>query len=522
MALELFGDFGFAAGSDETAFPYQDAQRCINFYPEASPSRMAKAAVALLGCPGLTQLIAAPGGGAPGFTPGMTQWPQPSAVTNLPVRGFWVLPGRAQALAVIANKCYLVTQGPAGANGFPTLGLTQVGTLETSYGYVCIRDNGFQGGYAVLVDGPGGYLYQVATQTFTQISSPAWLGADRVAYIDGWWIFNQPGTALFYTNAQPYSIAFDASYFALKDAASDKLVAVIENKEELWLLGEETTEIWYDAGGQYFPFQRLVGTLLQTGCKAQASVCQISQGGDDSLIWFGRNAQGENVIVRTSGFAWQVVSTPAVSNAIARYPVTADAIGYTYQEDTHVFYVLTFPSADRTWVYDAMLPPALAWHERLSYDPYAQAWHRHRSNAFMNFAGMRIVGDYQNGALYQLTREAHTDAGWPLRAVRRSPYIWSAQSRERVFMQQLQVDFRLGQGNASGLGVNPQARLRISRDYGATYGAPVAAPMGAQGQTLNRCIWRRLGFSRGAVAEIEVIDPVNRDIAGATLRAAGP
>lgn len=605
--MELFGDFGFVGGSDETAARYQDAQRCINFYPEVSPSRVAKAVVALLGTPGLVYVggpgqnpliwtadsgipIDSPGLTADGLIQYLTQWPLPNAVTNLPVRGLWVLPGRTEALAVIGNTCYLIAQGNSG------LTTTAVGTLLTSTGQVCIRDNGTQGGQAIIVDGPYGYLYQtsgqeqvvsfsggttsgstsVTTETLTgltvgasitdtahlfhantsitaidfsastvtlssaasgtdaadtliatvpvfmRITDPAFLGATRVAYIDGWWILNQPGTALFYTNAAPYSTAFNASYFAFKDAFSDQLMTVIENKEELWLIGEETTEIWYDAGGAFFPFQRLVGTLLQSGTSAAQSVCRLSQGGDDSLIWLGRNDQGENVIVRTSGFSWQVVSTPAVSNAIAQYSLTSDAIGYVYQEDTHEFYVLTFPTADRTWVYDSTLPPELAWHERLAWDPYADQWHRHRSNAFMNFAGMRVVGDYENGCLYQMTRSAYTDCGWPIRAVRRSPYIWNAQDRERVFMQQLQVDFQLGQGTSVGLGSDPQARLRISRDYGTTYGSPVTAPMGAQGNYLGRCIWRRLGFSRGAVVEIEVTDPVNRDIAGVTLRAGGP
>ena len=89
-------------------------------------------------------------------------------------------------------------------------------------------------------------------------------------------------------------------------------------------------------------------------------------------------------------------------------------------------------------------------------------------------------------------------------------------------MSSLQLDFRLGQGIANGVGSNPQAKLRISRDYGANYNIQRQAPMGAIGQTTNRCIFRRLGWSRGAVAEIEVIDPVNRDLVGATLRGAGP
>jgi hypothetical protein len=141
------------------------------------------------------------------------------------------------------------------------------------------------------------------------------------------------------------------------------------------------------------------------------------------------------------------VSTPAVSFAISQYTVTSDAIGYTYEEGGHKFYVLTFPTADATWVYDATMPAGLNWHQRPSYDPYAQKFHRHRSNCFMNFAGMRVVGDYQNGALYQLTRAVQNDAGWPLLSRRRSPYVWNKESRERVFLSSLQVDFAPGQGN---------------------------------------------------------------------------
>jgi hypothetical protein len=522
MALNLFGDFEFVGGSDQTANPYQDAQICVNWFPELSPSKAAKEVAGLLGAPGLIQVAAAPGGGAPGFSTSMTAWPQPSSVTNLPVRGSWVLPGWTQALVVIGNTCFLATIITPGSNSTPgVLELSKVGTLATVQGPVSIRDNDI-GGFAVIVDGPYGYFYNISQQTLAQIEDPAWLGANTVCYIDGWWIFNQPGTQTFYTNYPQYGEAFNGSYYALKDAMSDKLMGVWESKEELWLIGERSTEIWYDAGGTYFPFQRLVGTPLQVGCKAVYSIARLVSQGQEGLIWLGRSERGENIVVKTQGFGHQVISTPAVSNAIAQYTVTSDAIGYTYEEGAHEFYVLLFPTADATWVYDATMPPALAWTQRLSYDPYAGQFHRHRSNCFMNFGGMRVVGDYQNGALYQLTRAAQNDAGWPLVARRRSPYIWNKENRERVFMASLQVDFAPGQGQSAGLGSNPQANLRISRDYGTTYGPVNQSPMGPMGDYTNRCMWRKLGFSRGAVAEVEVIAPVNRDIVGVTLRAAGP
>ena len=86
-------------------------------------------------------------------------------------------------------------------------------------------------------------------------------------------------------------------------------------------------------------------------------------------------------------------------------------------------------------------------------------------------------------------------------------------------MASLQIDFRVGQGNSSGLGSNPQASLAISRDGGQTFGPRYPVSIGKIGQTRLRAMWRRLGFGRDNVVDIEVIDPVPRDIVGATLKA---
>lgn len=512
--LQLFGDWDFVGGQDVAPNITQNNQICINFYTEVDQQNP-KEVLALLGCPGLQQLVAAPGGGAPGFSTATTAWPQPYSGPNLPVRGMWVLPGFQTALAVIANTCYLVTATAATATTFPTLSLLSVGTLATSTGPVAIRDNNI-GGYAVVVDGPNGYIYNISTQAFNRITDTAFLGSNTVAYIDGWWIFNQPGTQTFYTNFPQFGIGFNGSYFALKDGASDNLMGVIESKQQLWLIGERTSEVWYDAGGQFFPFQRLVGTLMQFGTKATASIAKFSTDGQDGVILFGRSERGENVILRTKGFSFDVVSNPAFGNEVGTYPITSDAIGYTYQEDSHEFYILIFPTADVTWCYDAQTG---LLHKRLSYDPYLQQFHRHRSNCYMNFQGMRIVGDYQCGSLHQLTRSSYTDAGWPLLAKRRSPHIWDKGQRGRVFMASLQLDFTPGVGNSSGIGTNPQAGISISRDGGNTFGQRWYAPIGKIGAFMNRTIWRKLEFARDSVVDLEVIDPVRRDLIGATLKA---
>lgn len=518
--LQLFGDFGTVGGFDTPANPFQDRQTCINYYVEVAVPG-AKEVKSLNGAPGLLELVHAPGGGAPGFNPAATSWPMPYSGPQLPVRGFWVLPGRLTALTVIGNTVYLATATRQGSYANPgTIVLQQVGTLNTANGPVIIRDNGKQGGYAVLVDGTYGYTYSLTSQAFAQIIDPQFIGSPtHVAFIDGWWIFNQSGGPTFYTDALPYSTAFDATLFALKDGFSDYLMGLIETKEQLWLIGETTTEIWYNAGGATFAFQRLVGTLIQTGCVARYSISRISTQGQDRLIWLGRTERGENQVILTEGLATNVVSTPAVSHVISQYSRTDDAIGWSYTEDGHEFYVLVFPTADRTWVFDATLPVEVAWSERRSYDPYSDTWHRMRANCGANFAGMRVVGDYQCGSLYQLTRAAQTDAGWPLRAVRRSPVVWDKESRTRIHGGWLQLDFAPGQGNPSGQGMTPEVSLRISRDGGATFNGPRKRGIGKIGNYVARSIWRKLSWSRAHVFELDVISPCVRDLVGATLRA---
>jgi len=485
------GQFNFVGQAYEAPMLLQDLQKCVNWYVEVSQNETSKTPTALLGTPGLLNVLTLGSG---------------------PVRGGWVLPGGATAIVVSGNEVFEVTvKTPATATTGPVLTSVSLGSLVTSTGPVVIRDNG-KGGIAVISDGPNGYVVNIAKMTVSQIADPAWLGASKILFVDGWLVFNRPGTQTFYTSPLYWNgiTPIDATYFALKDSSSDNLVTMIEDKREIWLIGERTTEVWYDAGGPTFPFSRLQGVTLQHGCAAAQTVARVG----DALVWLGLNEQGQNTVKQTVGYQARDISTIAVNHAIAGYPVISDAIAYSYQEDEHLFYVLTFPTADATWVWDATTN---MWHERMSYDPVAGLFHRHRSNCFINFAGMRLVGDYQNGNLYQMSRQIYTDNGAPLVAWRRCPHVWDKNDRERVFFSQLQIEFTPGVGLQTGQGSNPEIMTRWSDDGGQTWGNEHWRSIGLVGQTRNRAIWRRMGDARDRVYDVRFSDPVPRDVVGASL-----
>lgn len=350
---------------------------------------------------------------------------------------------------------------------------------------------------------------------FGQITDPGFFGADRAAFIEGWLVLNQPGTRTFYTTGPiPYTLMFPGSFFALKDSSTDNLITHQENNREWWGIGERTSEVWYNSGGANFAFTRLPGVGPQIGCAAKHSLARA--GG--SLVWLARNEQGENFIAMTQQYSWQRISNHAIEHAITSYPLVSDAQAYAYEEEGHLFYVITFPTADQTWVADlTYAPDRIFWHQRLAWDSTNGVYHRHASNCFVNFQDIRMVGDFQSFKVYQMSRQVYTDAGNVIRAQRRSPHVWSKENRERVFFGSLQIEFTPGVGLQTGQGSDPQVMLRWSNDGGVTWSNEHWLSIGKAGQTKFRAIQRRLSFARDRVWEATFSDPVPRDIIGATL-----
>jgi len=339
----------------------------------------------------------------------------------------------------------------------------------------------------------------------------------RLAFLEGWLICNSGGSRNFQTSGPiPYQMTWPPSFFSLKDSSTDNLITLFENDREVWLVGERTSEVWYNAGGTNFPLARIPGVGPQIGSGGLNSITRLG----NALYWLGKNEQGENIVVRTNGYSWERVSNHAIEHALGSYPLISDAIAYGYEEDGHGFFVLTLPTADVTWVYDvtaSMQFQKPCWHQRASFDPTLGIYHRHRGNCYMDFSNLRLVGDYTTGQIHQMSRQYFTDAGAPPRAQRRVKHVWKKAARTRVMQSSLQIEFTPGVGLQTGQGKTPEAMLRWSNDGGFTWSSEHWRTIGPAGQTKNRAKWNRLGYARDRVFEVNFSDPTPRDIIGATL-----
>ena len=278
------------------------------------------------------------------------------------------------------------------------------------------------------------------------------------------------------------------------------------------MFGSNSIEVWYDAGNADFPLAPIQGAFNEIGCVAAFSVAKL----DNSVWWLGQDERGQGIVYRSQGYAAKRVSTHAVEWQIQQYSTLTDAVAYTYQQDGHAFYVLNFPTANTTWVYDVATN---LWHERAGF--VNGDFVRSRANCQCNFQGNIIVGDYQDGSIYTLDLNNYADDDRPQKWLR----SWRAlppgtNTLKRTAQHSLQLNLETGVGLNSGQGSDPQVMLRWSDDSGHTWSREHWTTIGKIGEFGKRAIWRRLGMTqklRQRIYEVSGTDPVKISIVGAEL-----
>jgi hypothetical protein len=389
---------------------------------------------------------------------------------------------------------------------------TKIGDVSGT-GPVSMSDNGTQ--LFIACNGPS-YIYNSSTLAFAQITDSDFPGAVTVGYLDGYFVFNEPNSQRIWVTSLFDGASIDPLDFASAEGSPDGLVSLIIDHREAWLFGTNSVEVWYDAGLADFPLTRIQGAFNEIGCAAAYSVSKL----DNGLFWLGSDARGKGIVYRANGYTGQRVSTHAVEWHIQQYADISDALAYTYQQDGHAFYVLVFPSANTTWVYDVATG---AWHERAGLDN--GVFTRHRGNCQMAFSGQIAIGDFENGNVYAFDLEVFADNSAPQKWLRSWRALPTGENNlKRSVQHSLQLDCESGNGLNDGQGSDPQVMLRWSDDGGHTWSNEHWKSTGAIGVYGKRVFWRRLGMTtkiRDRVYEVSGTDPVKIAIVGAELAISG-
>lgn len=460
-----------------------DVQRCINFYPMISESGTSKEQSALRSVPGYEKFCEIGGG---------------------PIRG---------GFSTSLGRLFLVS-GFDVFEVFENGASEQLGSLLTSTGIISCAENGDE---VIIVDGKFGYIITLETGDLDRITDPNFPETDIVDFQDGYFLVPEKGTPKFAISGLYDGFSWAADDFTVVESNPDNLVSLISDHGNAWLFGTRSVEVYQNtastlpSGNPAFPFERIPGAIVQTGCAAAHTVKKF----DNTIAWLGVDEQGRGVVWKANGYNAQRLSTQSIEARIASADDFTESYAYVYHEQGHVFYCLQVKGLDTTLVYDASVNQ---WHERSYHDQILNQRQPYRAANHFFFGQMNLIGDRLTGTIYRQSLSLYSFDGEEIHRERISPHI--QQEKRLLSFTSFELDMEVGIGLVAGQGSDPQVMMCYSNDGGNTWSAERWASAGKTGRYKNRVKWHRLGSARDRVWRVRITDAVFVQINGAYINAA--
>ena len=300
--------FGLIGGSYSSQSVIADCQRTMNWYVENIESQMGAAAAALYPTPGLTVF---------------------STIAQ-PVRGEIEINGRM--FAVGGGSFYEIH-----ADGTST----NKGSVGNDLQLVTMATNGTLGNQVIICSAGALYVFGLASNTLTQIGGLTGTPA-MVVYCSSYFVALLAGTNKFQVSNLLDGSTWNPLSVQQNEVFPENISTLVSAYGFLFVLGQDGhSQVYYDSGAnQFTPFTPISGAYMEEGCGAPNSPVVM----DNTVFWVGGRGGKGDIAWRANGYTPARVSTYAEETAWASYPAKgSDAVGYTYRDQGHTFWVLDFP-----------------------------------------------------------------------------------------------------------------------------------------------------------------------------------
>ena len=431
--------------------------------------------------------------GRPGLASYLTLSPTP----NGPIRGAYATDS---FLHSVAGTTYYKYDRTLTANS------TNTGTITTDSNPVGIVHGGTE---LLLVDGAQGHYVTNAdsatASALTAIASANFPDAARTCtFLGGRFVVEDPASPGRFRWSSSYDVTTWAALdFATAEQTPDTLRAVDSDHGHLILFGPSSVEWWQVSGALDSPYAPVIPATQQWGLAATYSRAHL----DNTVYFLAQNRQGQVQVARFSGYNVERVSDSDLENIINGFSTVEDAVASSSLIDGHPLYTLTFPTADRSFEFDAS---ALIWSEKQTGASNIPA--RFVGQHSVAFNGFPLVSHKTSPIIYKVSPTTYTDGGEVIKRLIQSRHI--RKDGNRFTIDEIYLDMETGVGLVSGQGSDPQIVMQVSKDGGRSWGVERWADIGAMGEHKTRAIWRRLGSSEDFVFRFYVTDPVKFVITG--------
>jgi hypothetical protein len=353
----------------------------------------------------------------------------------------------------------------------------------------------------VIGDGSGYYALDLDAETVSRITD-----APRgrfCVFFNQRILYQGESGQVFYSEVNDPANIPGLNFFTA-ESLPDEIAAIVTTEDQVWLLGGDSAEPWYDSGDVDNPYARIQGGVVYSGCGHPDTALRV----DNSVWWVERDKEGTGIVRRSQGFTPTRISTTAVE----RFTASATNLSaFSYQEQGETFYCIN--ADEGSWAYAIK---AGEWCERAWLNRETGEQERQRQEFHAYAYGLHMVFDYESGKVYRQGLDLYSDAGQEIRSTRVSQII-SFNGRP-VSIGELWVDFAAGVGlDGSGQGTDPEVMLRCSRD-GSGFDNERVEPLGAIGEYGAQVRFFDLGQGRNWCFEISVSDPVLKGLLGAEAK----
>lgn len=283
--------------------------------------------------------------------------------------------------------------------------------------------------------------------------------------------------------------------YATAESNADDLIRPYVFEEILYLFGDKTTESWWNSGVGSPPFDRIQNGTLPIGLGALHSPANSI-----NFMYFLGN---DNQVHAVQGSSSVVVTTQAIAREFSEYSLISDAVGSCFNLDGQWIYVLTFPTANKTWAY----PEGGEWFE-LSSGTENGKW---RASSYAYAFRKHLFGDFESGNIYELDDDTYTENGETIIRVRDTGPLHGGlvgAPGKDLEVTRFELILEAGVGLLTGQGSDPVIMLSFSNDGGKTFGPEMWATIGKTGEFLHKVEWFNLGTAESWVFRVKVSDPV--------------
>ena len=315
----------------------------------------------------------------------------------------------------------------------------------------------------------------------------------HVVVLDKYLIANEAGSERFHFAVVATPDTWEGD-FASAETKPDQMTALLVTNMELNLMGKQTLEAWRDDGQT--PFVRELQGFIESGTLAPYSF----EVGSGIRYWLDHE---RNIVRMPNDLRTPQILSIALNKYLQGFSTVTDAIGDCIVVGGRAYYIITFPTEEKTLVWDIINQ---IWYEWGYWDSVNAVYKNWLANCYCLATAwnMALVGDKNTGKIYKLDPDNYDDNSNIIRTLIRTPHI--NHDTENIKKRSHSLTFRVKRTNVEAEASITNMTVRWRDDGSSTWGNERTVALGQVGDTEFRGQLRRMGMYHSRQYEFVLSD----------------